>query len=278
VFIAPSAVVFTLFMFLPLAMTLLLSLQSSTGLGPTEFVGLGNYAELLRDTVFRRAMLNTVVFTLATVPMSLMLGLLLAMALNTRLIGTAFFRSVFYIPVVLSGVAVGIIFVWHFNETVGVINKLLEMFGLRTFRWQSSGPMAMTSLAIGEVWTRLGFCMVVYLAALQGIPKDLYDASRVDGASRIQQFWKITVPLLGPTTFLLVVISVINSFRVFDLVYVMTGGGPGFATEMITTHIYNVGFAQRQQGSAAAMGIVLFMILMVFTVLYYRGSQQEDQA
>ena len=276
-FVAPSAAVFTLFMFVPLAMTLVLSLQSSTGLGPSEFVGLGNYVELARDAVFRRALLNTVVFSVATVPTSLALGLLLAIALNARLAGTAFFRSVFYIPVVLSGVAVGIIFVWHFNETVGVINQLLGTVGLPTVRWQSSGSMAMTSLVIGEVWTRLGFCMVVYLAALQGIPTDLYEASRVDGATRVQQFWKITLPLLAPSTFVLVVINVINSFRVFDLVYVMTGGGPGFSTEMITTHIYNIGFAQRQQGSAAAMGVVLFVILMVFTVVYHRATQLEDQ-
>lgn len=275
-FIGPSASIFTLFMFLPVALTFLLSLQRSSGLGPSEFIGLANYGELLGDSVFRRAFVNTVVFTGVTVPASLGLGLGLAVVLNKKLLGTPVFRSIFYLPVVISGVAVGIIFVWHFNETVGIINALLERIGLPPAAWQSSGPLAMLSLMIAEVWTRLGFAMVVYLAALQGIPSDLYEAARVDGATGTQRFWRITWPLLRPTTAFLVVIGVINAFRVFDLVFVMTGGGPGFATEMLVTHIFDVGFAQRQQGLAAAMGVVLFLVVMVFTVVYWNVSEEES--
>lgn len=274
-FIAPSASIFALFMFLPVVLTFVLSLQRSSGLGPAEFIGLENYGELLGDQVFRRAFLNTLVFTLATVPTSLALGLWSAVGLNKKLRGTALFRSVFYLPVVISGVAVGIIMVWNFNETVGVANQILERVGLPAVSWQSSGPMAMLSLVIAEVWTRLGFAMVVYLAALQGVPAQLYEAARIDGATKRQRFWQITWPLLRPTTAFLVVIGVINAFRVFDLVFVMTGGGPGFATEMLVTYIYDTGFAERQQGLAAAMGVVLFLVVMAFTVVYWRVSEEE---
>lgn len=277
-FVAPSASVFALFMFLPVVLTFVLSLQRSSGLGPSEFIGFENYGELAGDPVFRRAFVNTLVFTMATVPLSLGLGLWTAVGLNKKLAGTALFRSVFYLPVVISGVAVGIIMVWNFNETVGITNQILERVGLPTLNWQSSGPMAMLSLVIAEVWTRLGFAMVVYLAALQGIPETLYEAARIDGASKRQRFWHITWPLLGPTTAFLVIIGVINAFRVFDLVFVMTGGGPGFATEMLVTYIYDVGFAQRQQGMAAAMGMVLFVVVMVFTVVYWKVTQEEEVA
>lgn len=275
-FIAPSASVFVLFMFLPVVLTFVLSLQRSSGLGPSEFIGFDNYGELWGDRVFRRAFVNTLVFTLATVPASLGLGLWAAVGLNKKLVGTALFRSVFYLPVVISGVAVGIIMVWNFNETVGVTNQILERVGLPTVSWQSSGPMAMLSLVLAEVWTRLGFAMVVYLAALQGVPESLYEAARIDGATKRQRFWHITWPLLRPTTAFLVVIGVINAFRVFDLVFVMTGGGPGFATEMLVTYIYEIGFGQRQQGLAAAMGMVLFVVVMAFTVVYWKVTQEEE--
>jgi multiple sugar transport system permease protein len=182
------------------------------------------------------------------------------------------------VPVIISLVAVALTAAWIFNDNYGVINAVLDAVGIGSVPWLSSPKWAMPSLIIATLWIRLGFNMVVYLAALQSIPEELYDAARVDGATGWRRFRHITWPLLGPTTFLLLILNVIYSLHVFDLIYVMTGGGPGFSTTVLVQYIYQMAFTEGEMGYASAIGVVLYLMLLVFTVFQWRFTRQSENA
>ena len=276
IFIAPNVVVFAVFMFLPILLAFYISLNEWTLIGSPTFVGLGNYLDMLEDSEFLRAFYNTGVYTLGTVPTSIALGLAVAVGLNRKLPGRTLLRSIFFVPVIISLVAVALIAAWIFNDNYGIINAALSAVGIGDVPWLSSARWAMISLIIATLWIRLGFNMVIYLAALQSIPTELYDAARVDGASGWRRFRHITWPLLGPTTFLLVIINIIYSLHVFDLIYVMTGGGPGFSTTVLVQYIYQMAFTEGQMGYASAIGVVLYLLLLVFTVFQWRVTRQSE--
>ena len=276
IFIAPNVVVFAVFMFVPILLAFYISLNEWTLIGTPTFVGLGNYLDMLEDSEFLRAFYNTGVYTLGTVPTSIALGLVVALGLNRKLPGRTLLRSIFFVPVIISLVAVALIASWIFNDNYGFINAALSAVGIGDVPWLSSARWAMISLIIATLWIRLGFNMVIYLAALQSIPTELYDAARVDGASGWRRFRHITWPLLGPTTFLLVIINIIYSLHVFDLIYVMTGGGPGFSTTVLVQYIYQMAFTEGQMGYASAIGVVLYLLLLVFTVFQWRVTRQSE--
>ena len=276
IFIAPNVVVFAVFMFLPILLAFYISLNEWTLIGYPTFVGLGNYLDLLKDPQFWRAFLNTGIYTVGTVPTSIVLGLAVAVGLNRKLPGRTLLRSIFFVPVIISLVAVALIAAWIFNDNYGIINAALSAVGIGDVPWLSSARWAMTSLIIATLWIRLGFNMVIYLAALQSIPTELYDAARVDGASGWRRFRHITWPLLGPTTFLLVIINIIYSLHVFDLIYVMTGGGPGFSTTVLVQYIYQMAFTEGQMGYASAIGVVLYLLLLIITVFQWRVTRQSE--
>jgi multiple sugar transport system permease protein len=276
IFIAPNIVVFAVFMFVPILLAFYISLNEWTLIGSPTFVGLGNYLDMLEDSEFLRAFYNTGVYTLGTVPTSIALGLVVALGLNRKLPGRTLLRSIFFVPVIISLVAVALIAAWIFNDNYGIINAALSAVGIGDVPWLSSARWAMTSLIIATLWIRLGFNMVVYLAALQSIPTELYDAAKVDGASSWRRFRHITWPLLGPTTFLLVIINIIYSLHVFDLIYVMTGGGPGFSTTVLVQYIYQMAFTEGQMGYASAIGVVLYLLLVIFTVFQWWVTRQGE--
>ena len=276
IFIAPNVVVFAVFMFVPILLAFYISLNEWTLIGFPTFVGFGNYLDMLEDSEFLRAFYNTGVYTLGTVPTSIALGLVVALGLNRKLPGRTLLRSIFFVPVIISLVAVALIAAWIFNDNYGIINAALSAVGIGDVPWLSSARWAMISLIIATLWIRLGFNMVIYLAALQSIPTELYDAARVDGASGWRRFRHITWPLLGPTTFLLVIINIIYSLHVFDLIYVMTGGGPGFSTTVLVQYIYQMAFTEGQMGYASAIGVVLYLLLLIFTVFQWRVTRQSE--
>ncbi len=276
IFIAPNMLVFTVFVFVPILFAFYISLTEWSLIGTPQFVGLGNYVEMLGDGQFWRALFNTLVYTIGTVPGSIALGLLVAIGLNRKLPGLALLRSLFFVPVIISLVAVALIASWMFNDNYGVINAALEALGFEGVPWLSSPVWAMPSLIITTLWIRIGFCMVIYLAALQSIPVELYQAAQVDGATGWRQFRHITWPLLGPTTFLLLILNVIYSLHVFDLIYVMTGGGPGSSTTVLVQYIYQVAFQESEMGYASAVGVVLYLMLLVFTVFQWRMTRQGE--
>ncbi len=275
-FIAPNLLLFTTFTFLPLLFAFYISFNEWGLLGKPRFIAADNYQRLVFDRLFWRALGNTIVYSLWTVPTSLALGLALALALDRPLFGRSLIRSTFFLPVVISGVATAIIAAWLFNDNYGVINAVLQQLGLPRVNWLSSPRWALPSLILTTLWVRLGFCMVVYLAALQSIPSDYYHAAAIDGASRWAQFRYIVWPLLSPATFLLLILNVIYSFQVFDLIYVMTGGGPGFATTMLVHYIYQSAFITSEMGYASAIGVVLYVLILLFTVLQWRISRQAQ--
>lgn len=278
VLISPALLVFIVFMFVPLLLTLWYSFHKYRGFGAMTWIGLANYNELLRDQTFWQALLNSLLFTAVSVPIGVTLGLGAAILLNKIMPARAFFRAILYVPVVISGVAAGVIFLRLFDPLIGVINQILSQLGLPTVDWQGEGSAALISIMVVTLWQSVGFGMVVYLAGLQGIPRDIYEAAAVDGAVGWQRFRRITWPLLGPTTFFLGVYSLIVSFQVFDVVYVMTRGGPGTSTTFLVQYAYDEGFNQRRQGYAATIGVIIYFIVLLLTILQWRFSRRRDEA
>ncbi|MGC5395227.1 carbohydrate ABC transporter permease [Streptomyces sp. DT20] len=274
--LGPNLILVTVFLIVPLVMTVVLSFQYSTGLSSPSWAGLANYRQLAGDPVFWRTVLNTGIFCVATVPVEMAVGLAVAMLFNKVMPARPLWRTLVYLPMVISGVATALIGTLMFDQNIGLLNKLLATFGLPAAPWQTSGTAAMASVVLITLWMRVGFNMVIYLAGLQGISPEMYEAADLEGAGPWQRLRHITVPLLGPSTFFLLIMNVIYSFQVFDTVYVMTLGGPGHATDVMITYAYRNGFESRQQGYAAAIGIVLYVIVMIFTALQWRFSRNRD--
>ena len=274
-FIAPTMAIFTLFVFIPVVYAAYMSFFEWNGISKPSFIGINNYKQLIQDSIFWRSLQNTLVYSAGVVPISMSLGLLAAMGLNHKQVpGRAFLRTIYFLPFVISAVATGTTAGWLFGDSFGIINKLLVSVGLEKVRWLSSRENAMMTVIITTVWIRLGFNMLIYLSGLQSIPIELIESSRLDGASPRQQFFHITLPLLKPTTFLLIVLNIIYSFEAFDLVYVMTNGGPGYATTVLTVFIYKTAFQTQKFGYASAIGLVFMIIIMSITLVQWRLSNE----
>lgn len=276
-FLSPNLLLLGLFVFVPLAGTVVLSLQRTDGFGSGEFVGAANYARLISDPLFWRSAVNTVLFTVLVTPLSMGLGLAAAVLLNSALPARPVLRSAVILPMAISGVATALMGLLIFDENSGLINLLFRSLGLPGLQWQSGGAPAFASVVLVTLWWRVGFNMLIYLAALQGVSPDVYEAGRLDGASTWQQFRFLTVPLVGSASFFLLIMNVIYSFQVFDLVFVMTGGGPENATSVLVTYAYDNGFVTRDQGYAAALGLVLLLIMLIFTAVQWRLSRTRDE-
>lgn len=274
-YILPNMLLFVVFMIIPLLMSGYYSLTKWSGMEKPKFIGLRNYIALFQDNVFLLSVWNTFKFTLLTVPPLVVLALFFAVFLNRKMRFRGFFRSAIYMPAVVSMVAAGMVFLWMFNSQIGLINHVIENLGGSAIDWSNDPKYAMTMIVVSTLWCRIGYNMVIYIAGLQGISPDYYEAATIDGASRWQQFRHITMPLLRSSHVFILITCVIYSFKSFDLIYVMTKGGPLNATKTLVVYIYNSAFQSNQFGPASAAGIVLFLILLVFTVLQIR-LQKED--
>nr|WP_245354870.1 sugar ABC transporter permease [Brachybacterium sacelli] len=276
VFIGPAALLFLTFSLIPIVIAITLSFQDTQTLGDGDWVGLANFAALGSDRLFRTALVNTVVFAVGTVPTSMALGLAFAVALNRPLPGRGLFRAMFFVPMVAAGVVVGVVMSWIFNTDYGVANNALELLGLGRLPWLTSPSMAMLTLIIVVVWTRIGFCMVIYLGALQSVPGEIIEAASIDGAGPWARFRRITLPMLAPTTSILLILNVVFSLQAFDIIYVLTGGGPGFSTTVLIQYVFRSAFQDAQMGYAAALGLVLVAILLLFTLLRQRATKRAE--
>ncbi len=268
---------FSVFSLFPIVAALLLSTQEGAVLGEGDHVGTDNYERIVSDPLFWTALRNTLVFTLGSVPVAMGLGLLLATMLNRPLPGRALLRTVFFAPMVASGVGVGMVMAWIFNADYGVLNNTLDAVGLPRGAWLTSPDVAMLTVVLAVLWTRVGFCMVLYLAALQSIPPNLLESASLDGANAWQRFRHVVLPQLSPTTFFLLVVNVVFSLQVFDLLYVLTGGGPGFATTVLIQYIYRSAFANGEMGYASALGVVFTLLLVVFTLLRWHFGKNSEE-
>jgi ABC-type sugar transport system permease subunit len=268
-----------IFLLLPLVLAFVYSFAEVAPLsGTITWVGFENYAAMVTDPTFYRSALNTAIFTSVTVPGSMAIGLAFAVLMNSVLPGRKIVRTVIYLPLVISGVAVGLIGTFLYNETVGVFDQILVAAGLPGVPWQSNGPAAFGSVVLITLWIRVGFNMIIYLAGLQAVPNELYEASQTEGATGWQRFRHVTLPLLGPSTFFLLIMNVIYSFQVFDTIYVLTNGGPGSATEVLGTYAYKTAFGPaRDQGYGAALGVVIFLLTLAFTIVQWRNSRTRDE-
>lgn len=265
IFLGPNLIGFLVFTLWPVIMTFILSLSSYDILSPMKFIGFQNYRDLFQDTVFLKVFKNTWVYTLTTVPIGVTLSLFLAIALDRSDRGIRFFRGAYFIPVISSMVSIGVVWQWLYNPEFGLINNLLSKIGIDGPMWLTSDKTAMLSLIIVSVWKNLGYNMLLFLAGLQSIERNYYEAAEIDGASWWQQFRNITVPLLTPTTFFVLVMAFIGSFQVFDLVMMMTQGGPGRATSVVVHYLYQNAFKFFKMGYASAMAYVLFAVILAVT-------------
>lgn len=275
-FLAPSFVGFLIFVFGAVIFSFILSFLDWDMITAPRFVGLGNYIRLFtKDSTFLLVLKNTVIFVLGTVPSRVILGLLLALALVKKVPLRAFFRAAVFFPVIVPTVAAAMVWRWIFNADFGLLNDLLYRIGISNLpQWLADPEWAMVAIIILSVWKDVGFSTVLFMAGLQGIPETLYEAAKIDGASQHQIFWKITLPLLSPTTFFVVVINVISSFQVFDQAYVLTGGGPGNATNTLVYYIYSNAFQWFRMGYASAIAWVLFAIIFVATFIQFKYQRK----
>ncbi|MBC6936695.1 MAG: sugar ABC transporter permease [Chloroflexi bacterium] len=267
--VAPNVLGLMFFFGIPVLMAFATSLQQWNAIKPPVFVGLDNFTRLAGDAAFWQALGNTAKLLLLTVPVEIFLALNVAIMLNQRLRGRGFFRTLYFLPVVTSTVAAAIVWTWIFQPRYGLVGNLLAPLGLRDQPWLTRPDLVLFPIAAVTVWQRLGFDMVLFLAGLQAIPRVLYEAAIIDGARGWQRFRFITLPLLSPTTFLVIVLSVISGFQIFDQVYIMTArttrGGVGGSATTLSYFLYQSAFVQSEFGYASAIALVLFLITLGVT-------------
>lgn len=274
-FLLPNLLGFLAFTLLPVLAALLISFTDWDLLQAPSWVGLANYRRLAVDPLFHEVLRNTVIYVAGTVPVQMAIALLVAMALSRRLPGTLFFRTAYFMPVVASTVAVALVWRWIFHADFGLLNSFLFYIGIDDPpKWLSSTRWALPAIIIMSIWQQIGFSMVLFLAGLQSVPSHLYEAAKIDGASGFDRFRFITIPMLSSTTFFVLVISIINSFQVFEQAFIMTGGGPANATNTLVFNIYRYAFQFFQMGYASAMAWVLFAIVFAVTVVQFRMQRQ----
>jgi multiple sugar transport system permease protein len=280
-FILPSFLHLLIFLLIPVGFSFFLSFRDwdQPKFQDAPYIGLENYDFLMGDRRFWHAMGNSATFTALSVPLGMAFSLFIAVVLNQKLKGVNLFRTLFFMPVISSWVAVSIIWVTLLDPNVGIVNYLLKLVGLPSVNWLGDPRSAMFSLVIISIWKSAGFNMVIWLAGLQGIPQELYDAAAIDGASRWQAFWKITLPLLAPTSFFLAITGVIGSFQVFAPVYVITKGGPLESTDVAVYHIYRRAFQEFDFGYASAQAWVLFAVIFIATLIqvWYMRRRSRDE-
>jgi multiple sugar transport system permease protein len=266
-FASPAVLLILVFGLIPIVWSAILSFQKSNLLAPPEWVGLANYRALPKDPYFRSSLVHSAIYTALFVPLSVAGGLVTAIFLNRPLRGIRLYRTAVFVPVVVSTIATVIIFLWVFDPNFGLANWLLGKVGLGPFGFFTSANGALYSIVAMTVWGWIGFDVIVYLAALQGIPYELVEAAQIDGAGTWGIFRHVTIPLLGPVTLFLVVWSTINALQLFDEVYLATNGGPGTATYVPVFYLFQLAFQLSHAGYAAAIAYVLFAVILVLTIV-----------
>lgn len=265
IFILPALIGTVIFILIPVICSFGLSFAKWDLLNPIEFVGLQNYTELFKDGLFYKILINTVVFALSTSICGVIIPLILAAILNTKIRGSEFFKTAYFLPFITPMVVIGIIWAWIFDPNIGLLNQVLHIH----INWLYDSKFAMPALIIVSVWKLIGYNMIIFLSSLSALSQSLFEAAKIDGANAFQIFKNVTVPLLSPTIFFVVIITAISSFQVFDLIYLMTQGGPFDSTNVLVYAIYKNAFEYFNTGKASAIAYVLFVIILIFTLLQW---------
>jgi alpha-1,4-digalacturonate transport system permease protein len=274
-FLAPNLLIFGIFIILPAILGLRMSLFDWSFLEGSTFVGLKNFRDILHDSMFWLTLKNTLVYVVAVVPLLATFALALALPLAEEGKGMGVFRAIYYVPTMLSMIIVGIAWRWLLGYDLGIINYVLRLAGRKPVPWLTDGTMATISLIFVTVWTRVGYFMMMFVGGLQAISKTYYEAAEIDGAGRFTVFRRITLPLLRPIILVVVVLATIEAFKAYELIFVMTQGGPGTSTKFIVQYIYQAAFEEDRMGYGAAMSVILMAIIGVFTALQFAAQREE---
>jgi ABC-type sugar transport system permease subunit len=277
-FIMPNFLGFFIFALIPVGFSLILSVMDWDGFNPMRFNGVNNFRAIFRDSVFKQSMGRTFVFTIACVVFTMFASLGLAVLLNKDLKAREFFRSAIFFPYVASVVSIAVVWRLLFMPTTGPVNIFLRFIGIANPPgWFITTKWALPGVIIVSIWKGMGYYMIVYLAALQGIPRELHEAASIDGATGMQYFWRITLPLLAPATVFVVLMLTIGSFKSFDLIFALTEGGPGNATMLLSHYIYNKAFISFNYGQTSASALILFAIIGVITMMQFRVEKRLSE-
>ena len=265
IFIAPALIGTFVFIIIPVICSFGLSFTRWDLLNPIEFVGLDNYTGIFTEPLFYKILLNTIVFALSTSVFGVIIPLVLAAILNTKIRGSEFYKTAYFLPFITPMIVIGIIWEWIFDPNIGLLNKFLHLH----INWLYDPHFAMPALILVSVWKLIGYNMVIFLSALSGISQSMFEAAKIDGANEFQTFKNVTIPLLSPTIFFVVIITAISSFQIFDLIYLMTQGGPLDSTNVLVYAIYKNAFEYFNIGKASAIAYVLFVIILVLTLVQW---------
>jgi ABC-type sugar transport system permease subunit len=267
-FLSPTLIIFSAFILFPVFFSFYLSFQQwNMFSGDTTFIGLDNYIRMFKSEEFWSVLKNTAIYTFGTIPLNMGFSLLVAYILHKKIFGKKLLRTLFFAPVIISPVAAAVIWRWLYDPNFGLINFFIGIFGINPINWLNDTLAAMAALIIMGVWKTFGINMVLFAAGLQAIPEHYYEAAEIDGAGQWAKFRNITLPLLAPTIFFIMVMSIISSFQVFDIVYVLTSGGPLGSTKVMVFYIYEHAFKFFEMGYASAVSYVLFAILFTLTLI-----------
>jgi multiple sugar transport system permease protein len=278
-FILPSFLIYSLFIVYPTASSLYLSLTSWNGISPEiKFIGLDNFKEIFQSERVHNAFKNTIILTVVIVILENIVALGLAILIEQIRRFSNFFRIAFYLPVLLSGIVMGFIWKIIYNYNFGALSQILDKLGLSQFKvdWLGDSELSIYAIIFATVWKQSGYYMIIYLAALQGVPQELHEAAKIDGANRWQQFRHVTFPLLSGAVTVSVILSTISSLKIFDQIAIMTDGGPGFATETLTYIVYKVAFAEARQGFGTALSLVLFALILIVSIIQIRILRKRE--
>ena len=264
-FILPAVTGILIFIIIPIFFSFGLSFAKWDLLNPIEFVGFDNYKEILTEPLFGKILLNTVIFALATSIFGVIIPLILASILNRKIRGSEFFKTAYFLPFITPMIVIGIIWQWIFDPNIGLLNKVLQIH----VNWLYDPHWAMPALIIVSVWKLIGYNMIIFLASLSGISNSMFEAAKIDGATPIETFFYVTIPLLSPTIFFVVIITAVSSFQIFDLIYLMTQGGPLDSTNVLVYAIYKNAFEYFNAGKASAIAYVLFIIILILTLIQW---------
>lgn len=273
-FFSPGLIGFLVFMGFPIVFSLYLSFTSYNIYSAPKWIGLLNYRIMFtQDPLFYKSLVNTLYYVAISVPLSTILGVLVALLMNQKVFGIRVFRTIFFLPSVVSGVAVALLWQWILDGNFGLINSFLARFGIEGPGWLTEEVWAKPSIILMNLWA-VGGTMIIYLAGLQGVPRSLYEAATVDGAGRLRQFWNVTLPMLTPTIFFNVIMGILGGFQVFIQAYIMTGGGPNNSTMFYALYLYNTAFKDLAMGYASALAWVLLLIAMALTLVIMKTSSR----
>jgi|TARA_B100001105_G_scaffold145983_2_gene116945 multiple sugar transport system permease protein/raffinose/stachyose/melibiose transport system permease protein len=280
VFLSPPLIVFSIFVLIPLINSFYYSFTNWNGFNSEyDFVGLENYTRIASDNLFQNSIFNTVIWLISAILIPTILGLLLALLIDSQVRGSNFFKSIFYLPICLSAVVVGQIWIWIFQQEWGLLNIIINLFRENSFEyaWLSKPETSLYSVIIAWSWQQTALSMVIYLAGLTSIPKNLLEASQIEGANIFQRTFFIVIPLLIPATIIVVALSMINSLKGFDILYIMTQGGPFHSSDTLAMHMYNESFRKYRMGYGSAISVVLFFIAVTIIGIYFRQLKKLDE-